>query len=145
MYLFPPRESWRSRVSLESLYGTWVPFLALSPRAEITFPKASWKWVNINTTQYHIWVTTFFINLLPKKKKHKKKLAWQINFAFLKIRHQLSGLFQSKLFGRSGILIPFFSTSLSRGFQSTELSRVVVGLRIFFPNEAVLKPFADTM
>lgn len=71
--------------------------------------------------------------MLPKKKTTNKKLIWQINFAFLKIRHQLSGLFQSKLFGRSVILIRGFFSSLSGGFQSTELSRVVVGLRIFFP------------
>uniref|UniRef100_A0A671Z233 Uncharacterized protein n=1 Tax=Sparus aurata TaxID=8175 RepID=A0A671Z233_SPAAU len=34
----PPRESWSRRVSLESLYGTWVLFP--STRAEMTFPSA---------------------------------------------------------------------------------------------------------
>ena len=39
--LLPPRESWSSLVSLESLYGTWLPRLALSPRALMTLPRAS--------------------------------------------------------------------------------------------------------
>lgn len=37
----PPSESWSSLVSFESLYGTWRAFLDLSPRADITFPKAN--------------------------------------------------------------------------------------------------------
>lgn len=37
----PPKESWRSLVSLESLYGTWRARFDLSPRADITFPRAS--------------------------------------------------------------------------------------------------------
>ena len=46
IYLFPPRESCSNRVSLESLYGTWDPFFCLSPKAEMTFPKASCKYSN---------------------------------------------------------------------------------------------------
>lgn len=42
-HLFPPRESCSSRVSLESRYGTWLPFFSWSPSAEITLPKASCK------------------------------------------------------------------------------------------------------
>uniref|UniRef100_A0A3B5BLB6 Uncharacterized protein n=1 Tax=Stegastes partitus TaxID=144197 RepID=A0A3B5BLB6_9TELE len=38
VFALPPRESWSSRVSLESLYGTWVLFP--STRAEMTFPRA---------------------------------------------------------------------------------------------------------
>lgn len=40
-YLFPPRESWSNRVSLESLYGTWFPRFVLSPSALITLPRDS--------------------------------------------------------------------------------------------------------
>lgn len=38
---FPPRESCKSRVNFESRYGIWSAFLDRSPRAEITFPRAS--------------------------------------------------------------------------------------------------------
>lgn len=38
VFAFPPKLSWRSRVSFESLYGTNVPFP--STRADMTFPKA---------------------------------------------------------------------------------------------------------
>ena len=37
---FPPNESLRSRVSLESRYGTYVPFLFLSPSALMQFARA---------------------------------------------------------------------------------------------------------
>ena len=39
--LFPPRLSCKRRVSFESRYGTWDPFLTLSPRADITLPNAN--------------------------------------------------------------------------------------------------------
>eukprot|EP00123_Amoebidium_parasiticum_P014693 comp22602_c0_seq1/m.34666 comp22602_c0_seq1/g.34666 ORF comp22602_c0_seq1/g.34666 comp22602_c0_seq1/m.34666 type:complete len:333 (+) comp22602_c0_seq1:1550-2548(+) len=39
--LLPPRESCNSLVSFESLYGTWPPLLASSPRALMTLPRAS--------------------------------------------------------------------------------------------------------
>ena len=39
--LLPPNESFKSLVSLESLYGTKKPFLFLSPRAFIQLARAS--------------------------------------------------------------------------------------------------------
>ncbi len=45
-YLLPPSESCKSRVSLESRYGTWLPRLSLSPKAEITLPRASYNTPN---------------------------------------------------------------------------------------------------
>lgn len=38
VFVFPPKESWRSLVSFESRYGTC--FVFPSTKAEITFPKA---------------------------------------------------------------------------------------------------------
>lgn len=46
-YLLPPSESCRSLVSLESLYGTWLPFLVASPSADITLPRASCQQISI--------------------------------------------------------------------------------------------------
>lgn len=39
VFEFPPKESWRSRVSFEFLYGIWV--LLPSTRAEITLPRVA--------------------------------------------------------------------------------------------------------
>ncbi len=39
--VLPPRESFRSLVSFESQYGTKVPFLDLSERMLMQFPRAS--------------------------------------------------------------------------------------------------------
>ena len=38
--VLPPRESFRRRVSLESLYGTNAPFLDMSDRIFMQLPKA---------------------------------------------------------------------------------------------------------
>ena len=53
-YLFPPKESCSRRVSLESLYGTWLPFFSLSPKAEITLPKASCKHIHHSIVTTHL-------------------------------------------------------------------------------------------